>query len=70
MSLSALDDFVAHTGTAGPIEGVIRIEALLRPAPRVCTTSNRTGPTYSRRVCARGWRRAVVLTSRRPGSEK
>jgi hypothetical protein len=55
MSLSALDDLVAHTGTSGPLEGVIRIEALLRPAPR---------------VCARGWRRAVVLTLRRPGLEK
>lgn len=29
MSLLALDDVVAHTGTAGPLEGVIRIEALL-----------------------------------------
>src|SRR5882757_1857731 len=33
-----------------------------RTAPRVCTTSNRTGPTYGRRVCARGPQRAVVLT--------
>src|SRR6201987_972210 len=33
-----------------------------RTAPHVCTTSNSTGPTYGRRVCARGPQRAVVLT--------
>jgi hypothetical protein len=29
-----------------------------RTALRVWTTSNRTGPIYGRRVCARGWQRA------------
>src|SRR6476660_383468 len=32
-----------------------------RTALRVWTTSNRTGPIYGRRVCARGWHRAAVL---------
>ena len=35
---------------------------ILSSIPRVCTTSNTTGPTYGRRVCARGPQRAVVLT--------
>ena len=36
-----------------------------RTAPRVWTTSSRIGPTYGRRVCARGWQRAGLLRCKR-----
>src|SRR5277367_5463054 len=38
-----------------------------RSAERVWTTSNRTGPIYGRRVCARGWRRGKGLLGNRMG---
>src|ERR1700732_1028477 len=40
-----------------------------RTALRVWTTSKRTGPTYGRRVCARGWQRAG-LSTHKPGGNR
>ena len=34
MSLPALEDITAHTGTTNPIEGLIRIETSPRKRPR------------------------------------
>ena len=37
------------------------VPASKRAGLRVWTTSNRTGPIYGRRVCARGWQRTGLI---------
>ena len=61
-------------GATQPVAGLRRCSSRLagwftakRTALRVWTTSNRTGPIYGRRVCARGWQRAGLLMSKPSG---